>query len=40
MKAINDAAIVWWEGIPETEEGEEDRKQWMKLSEQTGDTTA
>ena len=40
VKAINDAAIVWWEGVPATQEGEEDRKQWMKLSEQTGDTFA
>lgn len=40
MRAINDAAIIWYEGMPEGKMTEEDIKAWSKLSEQTGITMA
>jgi hypothetical protein len=44
LRSINDAAIVWYEGIPEPlEDGsfsETDMEQWINLSEQSGQTTA
>lgn len=40
LRAINDAAIVWYEGIPEGERTEEVIEQWAHLSEQTGITMA
>jgi hypothetical protein len=40
LRAVNDAAIVWYEGIPEGERTEEKILQWGHLSEQTGVTMA
>lgn len=40
LRAVNDAAIVWYEGIPEGERTEEVIEQWGHLSEQTGVTMA
>ena len=40
-RAVNDAAIVWYEGIPEEESaGGQDVAEWAVLSEQTGLTLA
>lgn len=35
-RAIINAAIVWWEGVPESKV--ENREQWHKLSGQSGET--
>jgi hypothetical protein len=40
MRAINDAAIIWYEGIPDGKMTEEDLQSWDKLSESTGITVA
>ena len=40
MRAINDAAIIWYEGIPDGRISEEDLTSWDKLSESTGITVA
>ena len=40
MRAINEAAIIWYEGIPEGKLTTEDLKSWDKLSESTGVTVA
>jgi hypothetical protein len=40
LRSINDAAIVWYEGIPEGQVTEEDLTKWNELGEQTGLTTA
>ena len=41
LRALNDAAIVWYEGIPEEEAAhDQDIEEWAKLSEQTGLTLA
>lgn len=40
MRAINDAAIVWYEGIPDGTITEADLVAWEKLSESTGSTMA
>ena len=40
LRAVNDAAIVWYEGIPEGERTEEVIEQWAHLAEQTGVTMA
>ena len=40
LRAINDAAIVWYEGLPEGDRNEEAIEQWAHLSEQTGITMA
>ena len=37
-RALIDAAIVWYEGVPEGEE--DDVTQWHNLSRQTGETVA
>lgn len=37
-RALIDAGIVWWEGIPE--EQMENIAQWHDLSRQTGETLA
>ena len=36
LRAVNDAGIVWYEGVPESEESETDQEQWITLAEQTG----
>ena len=41
LRALNDAAIVWYEGIPEEESvNGQDIEEWAKLSEQSGLTLA
>jgi hypothetical protein len=40
MRAINDAAIIWYEGIPDGKMSQEDLKSWDKLAESTGLTVA
>lgn len=40
LRDINDAAIVWYEGIPEDYEEEKDIEQWINLSETTGHTVS
>lgn len=45
MRAINDAAIVWYETLPTKEEKEEegaevDAEEWAHLAESTGTTVA
>lgn len=41
-RALLDSAIVWFEGLPEGKEGEEekDEVQWHELSRQTGETVS
>ena len=48
LRSINDAGIVWMEGIPKIQEEEtedrdltdEERDQWVTLCEETGRTSA
>jgi hypothetical protein len=40
LRAINDAAIIWYEGVPEGKMSDEDIQKWEKLSESTGTTLA
>lgn len=40
MRNINDAGIVWYEGVPDNYEEEKDIETWVNLSETTGRTTA
>lgn len=40
MRALNDAAIIWYEGIPEGDMTDEAIDQWSHLSESTGTTMA
>lgn len=40
LRAINDAAIVWYEGIGEIEDPEESSKAWVRLSLVTGKSVA
>ena len=40
LRDINDAAIVWYEGIPETYKTNEDIEKWVTLSETTGKSAA
>ena len=37
-RAVIDACIVWWEGVPPSKE--ENTQQWHKLSAQTGESVA
>lgn len=37
-RAMLDAAIVWYEGVPAHEQ--ENKEQWHRLSRQTGETVA
>ena len=37
-RALIDAAIVWYEGVPESQE--ENLEQWHALSRQTGESSA
>lgn len=39
LRDINDAAIIWWEGVPEVKD-DETIEEWMKLGEENGKTTA
>lgn len=36
LRNINDAAIVWYEGVPEEYDEEKDIEQWISISETTG----
>lgn len=40
LRSVNDAAIVWYEGIPEGRISDEDLTEWNRLGEQTGLTAA
>ena len=40
LRNVNDAGIVWYEGIPEGTVNEEDTAKWIELSEQTGQNAA
>jgi hypothetical protein len=37
---MNDAAIVWYEGVPDEYESDKDIETWIVLSETTGRTSA
>jgi len=40
LRNINDAAIVWYTGVPQKFESDEDIETWVTLSETTGRSTA
>ena len=40
LRNINDAGIVWYEGVPEDIDSEKDIETWINLSETTGRTSA
>ena len=40
LRAINDAGIVYYEGVPASNESEQDMEKWINLSESTGQTFA
>lgn len=40
LLAINNAAIVWYEGVPNDFKTPEQREQWVKISLETGTTVA
>ena len=40
LRSANDAAIVWYEGIPEEHQTEESVAKWMDLTEETGRAAA
>ena len=40
LRQINDAAIVWYEGVGEIEDPEESSKAWVRLSLETGKSAA
>ena len=40
LRAANDAAIVWYEGIPQEHQTEESVAKWMDLTEETGRAAA
>ena len=40
LRSFNDAAILWYEGVPDGKMTSEDLQVWRNLSEQTGLTTA
>ena len=42
LRAVNDAAIVWYEGVPANKQNltDAETKQWINLAEQTGQTTS
>jgi hypothetical protein len=40
LRSLNDAGIVWYEGIPDGRVSEEELSKWNELGEQTGLTTA
>ena len=40
LRAFNDAAIVWYEGVPSDRASEKDTEQFINLSESTGQTAA
>ena len=40
LRSANDAAIVWYEGIPNEHQTEESVAKWMDLTEETGRAAA
>lgn len=40
LRNVNDAAIVWYEGVPSSFQSEQDIETWINLSETTGKTCA
>ena len=40
LRNFNDAAIVWWEGIPEGYDKPEEIEKWVTLTETTGRTSS
>lgn len=40
LRNINDAAIVWYEGVPKDFQTDKDIEEWVTLSETTGRSSA
>lgn len=36
LRSMNEAAIVWYEGVPDNHDDEESVKTWINLTEESG----